>query len=77
MGGSLGEAFVTPISANKLLWLAKAYAQRLTINEAASEQGVPWFRKLPVLGWLFKTRNITNENRELLIFITPKILKVS
>jgi len=35
MGGSLGEAFVTPISANKLLWLAKAYAQRLTINEAA------------------------------------------
>jgi type IV pilus secretin PilQ/predicted competence protein len=48
-----------------------------TINEAASESGVPWFRKLPVLGWLFKQKNITNENRELLIFITPKILKVS
>ena len=28
------------------------------------------------LGWLFKTRNITNENRELLIFITPKIVKI-
>jgi type IV pilus secretin PilQ/predicted competence protein len=48
-----------------------------TINEASSETGVPWFRKIPVLGWLFKQKNITNENRELLIFITPKILKVS
>ncbi len=47
-----------------------------TVNEASSEQGVPWFRKIPVFGWLFKTRNITNENRELLIFLTPKILKV-
>jgi len=44
MGGSLGEAFVTPISANKLLWLAKAYAQRLTINEAAmSSAGLQQF----------------------------------
>jgi type IV pilus assembly protein PilQ len=48
-----------------------------TINEASSENGVPWFRKIPVFGWLFKQRNITNENRELLIFLTPKILKVS
>ena len=47
-----------------------------TINEGQSEQGVPWFRKIPGLGWLFKTRNITNENRELLIFITPKIVKI-
>ncbi len=47
-----------------------------TVNEASSEQGVPWFRKIPVFGWMFKTRNITNENRELLIFLTPKILKV-
>jgi len=47
-----------------------------TVNESRSEQGVPWFRKIPVFGWLFKARNITNENRELLIFITPKIMKV-
>ena len=47
-----------------------------TINEGQTEQGVPWFRKIPGLGWLFKTRNITNENRELLIFITPKIVKI-
>ncbi len=48
-----------------------------TVNESRSEQGVPWFRKLPVFGWLFKERNITNENRELLIFLTPKIMRVS
>jgi type IV pilus assembly protein PilQ len=47
-----------------------------TVNEGQSEAGVPWFRKLPVFGWLFKTREITNENRELLIFITPKIVKL-
>jgi type IV pilus assembly protein PilQ len=47
-----------------------------TINEGQTEQGVPWFRKIPGLGWLFKTRNITNENRELLIFLTPKIVKI-
>ena len=47
-----------------------------TINEGTSEFGVPWFRKIPGLGWLFKTRSITNENRELLIFITPKIVKI-
>jgi type IV pilus assembly protein PilQ len=47
-----------------------------TVNEGQSEVGVPWFRHIPGLGWLFKTRNITNENRELLIFITPKIVKI-
>jgi type IV pilus assembly protein PilQ len=47
-----------------------------TVNEGTSETGVPWFRKLPVFGWLFKNKNITNENRELLIFITPKIMKI-
>jgi len=47
-----------------------------TVTEGQSEVGVPWFRKIPGLGWLFKTRNVSNENRELLIFITPKIVKI-
>jgi type IV pilus assembly protein PilQ len=47
-----------------------------TIQEGVSETGVPWFRKIPVFGWLFKNRSIQNENRELLIFITPKIMKI-
>lgn len=47
-----------------------------TVNEGVSDVGVPWFRKIPGLGWLFRNRVITNQNRELLIFLTPKILKV-
>jgi type IV pilus assembly protein PilQ len=46
------------------------------VNEGDSEVGVPWFRKLPVFGWLFKNQEIQQENRELLIFITPKIVKL-
>ena len=48
-----------------------------TVNEGRSEVGVPWFRKLPGFGWLFKAQNITNQNRELLIFITPKIMQLT
>ena len=47
------------------------------VNEGFSEAGVPWLRKIPGLGWLFKTTSIRVENKELLIFITPKILKIS
>ncbi len=43
------------------------------LNEGESETGVPGLRKIPGLGWLFKQKNITKENKELLIFITPKI----
>jgi type IV pilus assembly protein PilQ len=46
------------------------------VTEGVSETGVPWFRKIPVFGWLFKNRSIQNENRELLIFITPRIMKI-
>jgi type IV pilus assembly protein PilQ len=47
------------------------------VNEGVAETGVPWFRKIPVFGWLFKNQEISQDNRELLIFITPKILRLS
>ena len=40
-----------------------------------SEQGVPFLKDLPVLGWLFKGKSVTDSQKELLIFITPTILK--
>jgi len=46
-----------------------------SVNEGNDEVGVPWLRKLPALGWLFKSRGITSKNRELLIFVTGKIIK--
>lgn len=39
--------------------------------------GVPWLYKIPVLGWLFKTENLSQEKRQLMIFVTPKILSGS
>ena len=37
--------------------------------------GLPWLQKIPILGWLFKTESTDRSRRQLLIFITPKILK--
>lgn len=38
------------------------------------EAGVPWFRELPFVSYLFKTKNISKEKSELLIFLTPRIV---
>jgi type IV pilus assembly protein PilQ len=43
-------------------------------NQVETVSGTPWLSKIPVLGWLFKYKNITTEKRELLIFITPRIV---
>jgi len=41
-----------------------------------SESGVPWLSKIPVLGWLFKSKYRTTDKTEMLIFITPKIIQI-
>jgi len=46
-----------------------------TIKKGESTTGVPLFSKIPVLGWLFKKESKTNDTTDLLIFISPKILK--
>ncbi|HOG12478.1 MAG TPA: secretin and TonB N-terminal domain-containing protein [Smithellaceae bacterium] len=47
------------------------------VDETKITAGVPWFYKIPVLGWLFKTENVDIKKRQLLVFITPKILTES
>ncbi len=44
-----------------------------TTNNA--ESGVPGLKDIPVLGWLFKGRSDSSNMEEVLIFITPYILK--
>jgi len=44
-------------------------------TETTSESGVPWLSKIPVLGWLFKTRTVVKDKKELLIFVTPRIVQ--
>lgn len=44
-------------------------------NEQTSQQSTPFLSKLPILGYLFRNRFVTSNNNELLLFITPRIIK--
>ena len=43
--------------------------------DRTSSDRVPFFGELPVLGFLFKKTRVENSRAELLIFVTPKIIK--
>ncbi|HAK60943.1 MAG TPA: hypothetical protein DCO77_11260 [Nitrospiraceae bacterium] len=47
----------------------------LTKSEGEYEDGVPFLSKIPLLGWLFKRKGTYDNQAELLIFITPTIVK--
>ncbi len=47
----------------------------MATNEVKSVSGWPWLQQIPVLGWLFKTEDVENHKKQLLIFVTPRILK--
>lgn len=47
----------------------------MQVARSEGQSGLPWLSKIPVLGYLFRKDTNTARNRELLIFITPKILK--
>jgi type IV pilus assembly protein PilQ len=44
-------------------------------SQEARQGRTPLLHKVPLLGWLFKNDLVNNQNNELLIFITPRILK--
>jgi type IV pilus assembly protein PilQ len=44
-------------------------------SENDGESGLPGLRNIPLLGWLFKKSTNSDAKTELLIFITPRILK--
>ncbi|MCB0421436.1 MAG: type IV pilus secretin PilQ [Bdellovibrionales bacterium] len=44
-------------------------------DENSSEEGVPGLKSVPVIGWLFKGQNKEKLKNELMIFLTPRILK--
>jgi type IV pilus assembly protein PilQ len=39
--------------------------------------GVPWFMNIPGLGWLFKNTELTKSREDLLVFLTPRVLKTA
>jgi len=47
-----------------------------TNSTSDTTTGIPFIAKLPVIGWLFRSKDHQEENTELLIFVTPRIVKM-
>jgi type IV pilus assembly protein PilQ len=47
----------------------------LTFDRQDRVDQVPFFGDLPLIGWLFRSKSKRDERRELIIFLTPKIVK--
>ncbi len=47
----------------------------LQSQETLSNDATPGLSQIPLLGWLFKRTDTRSENQELLIFITPRIIR--
>ena len=47
----------------------------LKTQETSTEDKTPGVSSIPLLGWLFKRTDNRNESQELLIFITPRIIR--
>jgi type IV pilus assembly protein PilQ len=56
---------------NDIIVIAGVY----DIDEGKSQRGVPFLSRIPVFGWFFKYEKKTYIKEDLLIFISPKVLK--
>ena len=44
-------------------------------RKSLDRSGLPWFYKIPVIGWIFGSRTDSVSRNELLIFITPRVIR--
>ena len=47
----------------------------LILDRGVSYTKVPFFGDLPLIGWLFKSKTNTENKSELIIFITPRVIR--
>jgi type IV pilus assembly protein PilQ len=47
----------------------------LETERREAETKVPWLGDIPIMGYLFKSTSKTDNKDELLIFVTPRILR--
>jgi type IV pilus assembly protein PilQ len=44
-------------------------------TKGLTSESVPWFSKIPIIGWLFKReKRVSGKSELLLIFLTPTVL---
>jgi general secretion pathway protein D len=58
-------------SQNQSIVLGGLVKERKSLDRA----GLPWFYKIPVIGWLFGSRSDSVTRNELLVFITPRVIR--
>src|SRR5262249_7046044 len=46
-------------------------------NQSSVRRGVPLLKDLPLLGVLFRSNSTVHQNRELIIFVTPRLITAS
>ena len=46
----------------------------LKTRATLGHQGIPFISKLPIIGMLFSSRSTSAEKKEILIFVTPRIV---
>lgn len=49
----------------------------ITDTTSDVQLGIPWFREIPFIGWMFKSKINRVDKTELIIFITPRIVQLS
>ncbi|HEX9019831.1 MAG TPA: type IV pilus secretin PilQ, partial [Nitrospirota bacterium] len=47
----------------------------LIVNKSVSYTKVPFFGDIPLIGWLFRNKTTSETKQELLIFITPRVVR--
>jgi len=45
--------------------------------KSSNISGVPVLQDIPLLGWLFRNSNVVDSKRELIIFVTPRLIDPS
>jgi type II secretory pathway component GspD/PulD (secretin) len=44
------------------------------IDKSNTSQGVPYIKDIPVIGWAFKNKVVRDARKELLMFVSPRIV---
>ena len=47
----------------------------LVVDRGQTITKVPFFGDLPLIGWLFKSKSVSENKKELIIFITPRVIR--
>jgi type IV pilus assembly protein PilQ len=46
-----------------------------TIEKSTRQSRVPYLHRIPVIGNAFKSNEVTDNRKELLVFVTPRIVR--